>query len=182
MKKSRAVCFILVLCAGHVFAGSFSIQAKASYFLPADSYFKSIYGNAPTFGAKIGLDIWKGLGVWVDAEFYSKKGKTSLSGEETELQLFPLAAGIRCMFLRSRSFSPYLGAGIGYFQYKEVNPIGTVSKSDTGFVAQAGFMLKLGRTFFFDIQGSFSNCKVNPAGVEADLGGWKAGLGLGISF
>lgn len=173
---------VLLLLTGTVFAGSFSIQAKASYFLPSDDYFKSIYGKAPTYGAKIGLDIWKGLGLWVDAEFYSKTGKTTMTAETTKLQLVPISAGLRFLFMHAKNFSPYLGGGVGYFQYKETNPIGTVSKGDVGFVVQAGVMLKLGRVVFVDFQGSYSSCKVSPAGVEAELGGIKAGLGLGVAF
>ena len=34
----------------------------------------------------------------------------------------------------------------------------------------------------FDIKGSYSYCKVKPADLEANLGGLKVGLGLGLEF
>ncbi|MGA2587594.1 MAG: OmpW family outer membrane protein [Candidatus Aminicenantales bacterium] len=182
MQKRLVIGCAIFLLTGTAFAASISIQMKASYFLPSDEYFKSIYGNAPTYGAKIGFDIWKSIGIWLDAEFYSKTGKTTLMSEETKLQLIPITAGVRYMFLPDKNFSPYLGAGIGYFQYKETNPIGSVSKGDVGFIIQGGFVFKLNRMIFVDVQGSYSSCKANPSGVEAELGGIKVGLGLGISL
>jgi opacity protein-like surface antigen len=182
MPKKIAVGLVLVLAAGGAFGGAFSVQVKASYFLPGDSYFKSIYGNAPTFGVKIGLDVWKGLGVWVDAEYLARSGKTTVTAETTDLTLIPITGGIRYAFSLGKNILPYLGAGVGYFLYEEKNAIANVSKGDIGYVGLAGVMIKFGRTVFVDIQGSYSTCKVNPAGVEAELGGVKAGLGLGVSF
>ena len=188
MLKKTIVGLVLLMLSGTAFAGSLSLQAKASYFFPSDTYFKSIYGSAPTFGAKVAYDLAIGLGLWADVEFYSKTGTTdvtgdtSMAGETTKLRLVPVTAGVRYVFLPGGFVSPYLGAGIGLFQYKETNSIGTVSKSDIGFTAQAGVLVRLGRTVFVDLQGSYSSCKVNPAGVEAELGGIKAGLGLGVAF
>jgi hypothetical protein len=48
-------------------------------------------------------------------------------------------------------------------------------------VGQGGFIIKAG-VIIIDFQASYSYCRVKPAGVEADLGGFQAGIGLGFEF
>ena len=182
MRTKISIGLISLILTGTAFAESFSIQFNASFFSPSDKYFKSIYGNAPMYGLKIGATITKGLVFWVDADFYTKNGRMTQTTEVTNLKLVPILAGLYLRLIPAGKFSPYLGGGIGYFLYQEKSPLGTVSKGDVGFVAQAGIVFKVGRTVFADLQGSYTACKVNPAGVEADLGGLKAGLGLGFAF
>jgi opacity protein-like surface antigen len=77
---------------------------------------------------------------------------------------------------------PYVGAGLGYFQFKETNSIKTVEKGAIGFVVRAGLVFKLGAPFFMDVQGTWSTCSVQPLEVQANLGGFSAGVGLGLEF
>jgi opacity protein-like surface antigen len=188
MRKTIIAGLILLSLTGAAVAGPLSVQVKGSYFFPSDSYFKSIYGSALMFGAKAAYDLKSGLGFWLGVDVYSKSGTTevlgdsSIAGESTKLSLVPVTAGVRYVYKAGRLLSPYVGVGLGYFFYKESNSIGTVSKSELGFAAQAGVMVYLGQRAFLDIQGSYSSCKVNPSGVEAQLGGFSLGLGLGVAF
>ena len=78
---------------------------------------------------------------------------------------------------------PYLGAAVGYFQYKETNPIGTVKEGKIGFRAQGGLLLRLTGSWFVDFQVGYDMCKLKPEELEAvELGGLKAGLALAFAF
>lgn len=45
-----------------------------------------------------------------------------------------------------------------------------------------GCRIKAIGLLFLDMKGSYSYCKVKPADIEADLGGFRGGIGLGLEF
>ena len=167
--------------AGLVRAESLTIQARGSYFNPTDQVFRDIYGNGMIWGAELGFRLTERIGVWAGADYFSKVGKLIFTEEETKVRIAPLTAGAK-YYLTLGRLMPYVGAGLGYFQYKETNSIKTVEKGAIGFVVRAGLVFKLGAPFFMDIQGTWSTCSVRPLEVQANLGGFSAGVGLGLEF
>jgi len=174
-------CLAIFLVSASAYADEFFVEVKGSYFRPTDQYFKDVYGNGVSYGGEIGFQASKWISVWAGGDYFTKKGTLTFTEEETELKIFPIYGGIRFRLTQTR-ISPYLGLGVGYFQYKETNPIGEIEKGDVGYIVQAGCLFKTTGGFFFDIKGSYSYCKVKPADLEADLGGFKAGIGLGFEF
>ena len=181
MKIRILVILIFFLFGTLVFGGNFRIEAVGYYFQPSEKAFKDIYGSGITYGGEIGLNLWKGIGIWAGGDYYTNKGKSTFTKEDIEIQLFPLYGGIKIQLPKS-SIRPYAGFGVGYFQYIETTPFGTVEKGDIGYIGQVGCMFKIGGALFFDIKGSYSYCKVKPVDIEADIGGLKAGIGLGFEF
>lgn len=185
MKKGGLFWIVILFMSGTLLnAGpgdSFSISGTAHYFQPSDEFFKNIYGNEIIFGGEIGIKLWKWVSIWAAADFYSKKGKTTFTEEATEIQITPIFGGLMFQF-RLSGFRPYMAFGVGYFQYKETNPIGKVEKQDMGYIVQAGFRLKAIGPLLLDMKASYSVCKVKPADIKADLGGFRAGVGLGLEF
>lgn len=161
--------------------GGFRISGMVHMFQPTDGFFKDIYGGGMAFGGEIGVRLSKGLSLWAAADIFNKKGTTTYTGEETELRIIPLCGGLMVQFMDS-NIQPYLGLGIGYFLYKETNPIGEVTGGDMGFVVQAGVRFHPVGPLFFDAKGSYSFCKSKSADIEAELGGLRAGLGIGLAF
>ncbi len=159
----------------------FSLEAVGSYFMPSDQSFKEIYGGGTYFGGEIALNVGKGVGIWAGGHFFTRKGKTTFSQEDTEISISPVYGGLKFRVPKAR-VSPYFAAGVGYFKYKETSPIGTVEKSDIGFIGQLGLILKMAGPLFFDIKGRYSFCKVKPADIEANLGGFQGAVGLGFEF
>ncbi|MCX6562521.1 MAG: hypothetical protein NTU60_02820 [Candidatus Aminicenantes bacterium] len=172
---------ILLAPAGIAFGETASIQVRASYFHPSDGVFKEVYGGGTSYGAVLTVRLWKGFSLWAEGDFFQKKGRTTFTREQTEFRLIPLAGGLRYDFFPSRT-SPYLAAGVGYFLSHEKNDMGSVDRKDIGYVVQAGLRLYAGKTVIFDVQGSYSTCKVSSSGVSADLGGIRGGLSLGFAF
>ena len=167
--------------AGLVRAESLTIQARGSYFNPTDQVFRDIYGNGMSWGGELGFRLTERIGVWAGGDYFSKVGKLIFTEEETKVRIAPLTAGAK-YYLAIGKLMPYMGAGLGYFQYKETNSIGTVEKGAIGFVVRAGLVFKLGAPFFMDVQGTWSTCSVQPLEVQANLGGFSAGVGLGLEF
>lgn len=162
-------------------AETFFIEAKGNYFQPKDQSFKDIYGKGMSFGGEIGITLGKGISIWAGGHYFSKKGELTLTEEDTKIHIIPLYAGLRYR-LEKASIRPYVGFALGYFRYKEANPIGTVKKGDIGYIGQIGVIFKVGGLLFFDIKGSYSYCKVKPVDIEANLGGLQVEIGLGLEF
>ncbi len=156
-------------------------EIKAAYFSPTDDAFKDIYGQGKTYGAELAFKFNRFFGLWVSAENFSKKGKLTFTKEETTLKIMPLSAGLS-FELGLGFISPYVHFGIGYFHYEESNILGQVKKNNIGYVGQIGLLIKTIGLFYLDLFGQYSSCQVKPLELEAELGGLKVGVGLGLQF
>ncbi|UCE40531.1 MAG: hypothetical protein JSV17_13900 [Candidatus Aminicenantes bacterium] len=184
MKKRTVILFataIISLFFLNISTYATHIEVKVLYFQPTEKMFKDIYGGGMSYGGELNINIIKGLTIWVGADYFKKKGKLTFTKEETELQIFPIYGGLKYIF-PGQWIMPYLGVGVGYFQYKESNPIGKVKEGEIGYVAQAGFLLRLFDPVIVDFQAGYNVCKTKPQEIEVDIGGLKAAVGLGLSF
>jgi len=177
------VCSVLFLFSGAAYGGKFFLEAKGMYFQPTDQYFKDIYaGGTFTYGGEIGIGIFKNLEIWAGGHYFKKTGKLTYTQEETTIEIMPICVGMRLRSSQGK-LSLYVGAGVGNFQYKEENPIGTVDEKDIGYIGQVGVIFKIMGALFIDIKGNYSYCKVKPVGVEeVNLGGIHGGIGIGFEF
>jgi len=178
-------CFIMLMISGVAYGGGFWLEVKGMYFQPKDQNFKHIYGNGSyrdwmCYGGEMGITIFKGVAIWAGGHYFNKRGKLTFTKEETEMTIMPIYGGIK--FRSSRAgINPYIGVGVGYFRYKEDNPIGSVEDKSIGYIGQAGLTLKIG-VAIIDFQISYTLCKVKPTDIEADLGGFYGGIGIGFEF
>lgn len=159
----------------------FFLEVQGVYFQPSDQVFKDIYGSGMYYGGEIGINIWKGIGIWAGGQYINKKGKLTFTQEETEIKIMPFYGGIKFR-LPDAKISPYISLGVGYFKYKETSPIGTVEKGNIGYIGQLGCLFKILGPLVIDIKGSYSYCKIKPEEIEANLGGLQGVVGIGVDF
>jgi hypothetical protein len=152
-----------------------------SYFFPAEERFKTVYGNAMVLDAELTFGIWKGLEVWAGGSYLSKKGELTYTKEETKLKITPLRGGLKYRIIKGK-FNLYAGAGVGYYQLKESNPIGVVSKGGIGYLVKLGGFFSFGGKGLFEIYTEYSQCRIKPTDFTIDIGGLKVGLGFGWLF
>jgi hypothetical protein len=111
----------------------------------------------------------------------AKRGLLTLTQEPTTLHIYPFEAMALYALVRGR-VSPYLGGGVGIYSYSETNVIGTGSGSGTGFVVSAGVAARHGR-FVIDGGMKYHSATITPSeDVQANLGGFRFGIGGGIAF
>ncbi len=160
-----------------------SFEARATVFRPGDAVFRDIYGSGFSWGGELAVEISPSFALWAGGDYYSKTGTLAFTGEVARIRVVPLAAGARIQFPLAGTRA-YLGAGLGYFRYREASPIALVEGGKVGFVGRAGVLVDLGNVFFLDAQASYSFCSVTPLGsdIRADLGGFRGGLGAGFRF
>ena len=131
------------------------------------------------FGGEISVGIWGNLDIWAGGYYFSQYGELTFSGEETSLQIMPLGGGLKYKII-SGKISLYGGAGVNYFDYKESNVIGDVQSGAVGFVTKVGAYLEPVDKFIIDFFVEYSHCKLTPADFTINIGGIKAGIGIGV--
>jgi opacity protein-like surface antigen len=179
MKRTLLLGLILSLAAGTAFG---SIMLKATSFSPTDADFKSIYGSGMTYGGELSFSLSKSLEIWVGASYFSKKGKTTYTQEETKLSLIPVSAGLKWRIGAGKVVSPYLAAGVEYVLYKESAVIGNVSAGGVGFVGKGGLLFQVANFFGIDAQVAYSYCSMKPADFKFNVGGLELGAGIVFIF
>jgi opacity protein-like surface antigen len=185
IKHARAVSVLLAgaaLLAAAPAAKAFVIEVKGVYFHPVESAFRDIYGGGLCFGGEVTVGLAGRFALWGSADYFSKTGALTFTGEEAKLRIVPVLAGLKFRFGPVGPFHPYLAAGPGYFQYKEKSVIGVVEKGSLGFGVKAGAWLEVPGGVLIDVQAGYTRCKVKPQEIEADIGGFQVALGVGFEF
>lgn len=181
MRKVLMFLFVIFFAAVYMHAGSVTFEVKGSFFYPTEQAFKDVYGGGSMYGGEISLGIWKNLDIWIGGSYFSQYGELTFTGEETSLQIIPLGGGLKYR-LSTGVLSFYGGVGVNFFNYKESNVIGDVKAGAVGFVTKAGAYLEPVNQFVIDFFVEYSYCKITPADFTIDIGGIKAGIGIGIRF
>jgi opacity protein-like surface antigen len=151
---------------------------RAGYFMPAQAAFRDIYGGGPVFGVVLRFGR-KRLNLWVEGSYFAKSGKLSETAEATDAKIMALEAGALWAF-RPGKMTPYIGAGAGYYQYKETNVIGEAKQGKPGFCGVAGAILTLSRRLLLDARLKYNTCSMQPADFKINIGGLVVGVGLGL--
>ncbi len=189
----KRVIFLVVLLAGlcliHAEANTFSLTLGAGIRNvtgttdeTGDNLYEKVYGkNNLAFGIDLGYQVIKALQIFLHSDYFSVKGELTLTKDETTLTIIPLELGGR-FFLGKKIIFPYIGAGIGYYMYKEENIIGTVNDKQFGFFTEGGFKLLFMKSLFFDLKLKYVFLKVDGAEGKVNLGGLAYMGGIGITF
>jgi opacity protein-like surface antigen len=154
---------------------------KVGYFMPGDEDVEDIWGSDFSFGVDY-LWAFPPYGIGIGAEYFSKEEKETAFGvtAKAEWSVIPLTATFLYFFPGREGFSPYIGAGIGYYLAKveyEVGwagiPIFGVSEeeSDVGFHVQGG--ITLGKNLFAEAKYSTADVEGVEAGGFTILVGYR---------
>ena len=181
MKKLIITIVTVIFLSGLANATDIIIELKAHYLHPSEEAFRDIYGGGMMYGGEISIGVWRGLDVWFGVSYFSKTGELTFTKEETKLEIYPIGGGLKYK-LSTGIFDLYAGAGLNYYQYKESNPLGHVSKGGLGYIGKIGSYVKVTGGLLFDLYVNYSYCKLKPADFEINIGGIEAGVGIGYSF
>ncbi len=181
MKKLILIIISVIFLSGLANATDFIVELKVHYLSPSEKAFRDIYGGGMMYGGELSVDIWKELAIWFGGSYFSKKGELTFTKEETTLEIYPIGGGLKYK-LSTGIFDLYAGAGLNYYQYKESNPLGDVSKGGLGYIGKIGSYVRVTGGFLIDLYVNYSYCKIKPADFKINIGGIEAGVGIGYSF
>jgi len=158
-----------------------TIKSGVYYFHPSEESTRDIYGGKAVIGGEVSVKVWKSIDLWLAGSYYNERGHLPFTKEATRLILTSVGGGSK-IILKSGRISPYVGLGPVIYSYREKNPIGLAKGTKIGIIGQAGCYLKVTGGLLFDICIDYSYCVVKPQRIKANIGGIKAGIGLGFEF
>jgi hypothetical protein len=161
----------------------FFVLVDAGYLVSFDSDYKKIYGSGAIFPrVKAGFKIARNFYMW--AGYGAVKGKGTIPEIETEAssaQNF-LALG----FKYTRNFSEKLGykleASVVRVSYSEKALDTEAKDSASGFGLEAGLTYPLGKRLFTEFYTGILYASDMVLNKKVLLGGFSAGLGLGVKI
>ena len=181
MRKFIGITVAIVLLSASVTATDFVVELEAHYLFPSEKAFKDIYGGGMMYGGEATIQVWKNIIIWFGGSTFSKTGELTFTKEETKLKITPIGGGLKYR-TQTGIVNFYGGLGINYYQYKETNPIGDVSKSGPGITGKIGIYIKAIEGLLIDVYFNYSYCKIKPADYKINIGGIEIGVGIGYEF
>ena len=167
------------------FAKGFGVGGSLNYYAVTDSIFKDIYGPGNImFGCSLSYELIHKAELRAEVNYFRDRGEMSISQEEITMNIIPIVLGIRIRIKDIKSYSPYVGAGICFYSYREELPerFEDVSESTIGFHVEVGSYVDITHRFFLDLNVRYINAADKPFDETIKLGGFRAGIGIGYSF
>lgn len=174
---------------------NFGAEARVAYFKPTSKKVRKIYSNGMPFyelEVSAGLDNWR---LWAGVGGFSKKGRSIGGHNPTRLEVLPISFGLKYVFCLCPCVQFYFGGGAVYSHMKTKDHSPFVHKNTQkwtwGGVAQAGTYYFFNNTFYGSFfvdylyqKFKFSHSRKHPFVVrhDADLSGFKVGVGIGAQF
>lgn len=181
------------------------VEFRPSYFYPASSTLRHIFHQGGVNYQLTGtLPILRrdctwgcGVNLWLGADYFSKKGHSSVSHEGTRICIVPLTLGAKCFFPPIGACVPvtfYAGGGMKYYWLKTHNSSEyvkqTIKKQGMGGVVEVGALAPIDGHWLVDFFVSYSFKSFgapksdNPAIVSTgvNIGGVNVGAGIGYGF
>lgn len=147
----------------------------------SDERYQRVYGSG-TVMPSLSLSFGKRLYEFrLETEFFRKTGNMTVTREEVKLSITPIIVGGRFKFFNFK-LKPYIGAGIGFYVYKESLPerFEEVSGVSEGFHAELGLDYSLSNRISFNFNVRFITAKIKD--TEVNLGGISIGFGAAYNF
>ncbi|MCP4158416.1 MAG: outer membrane beta-barrel protein [bacterium] len=183
------VSFTLVSAEEDCARGKFSLTVGAGMRNFSETLYEDVYDKGGvSFNIDFGVKIMKSLEVFLHSDLFSVDGELTYTQETTTLKITPMELGARFLFggksdSCKAKFFPYIGAGAGYYMYKEESVIGTIDEKKLGFFFEGGLRFyALGKVF---IDAKVKNVMLtveSESGADIKLGGFSYMGGIGITF
>lgn len=185
--KISFITLITLLFSASLSAKNFTTEVRVGYFYPSNNLIREIYkaGNFE-FEAEGSYRIYKNISLWLNASIFVANGHSVGLHNQTNLQLYPLSAGLKYTFSPDKKISPYIGLGANYTfaTVHDKTPFtqGSIHKKGGGIVAKSGMFLKISECSYLDLFTDYSYTNIASAIGSINLGGFRGGIGLGICY
>jgi hypothetical protein len=183
MKKLFWTAVVVLVLSSSSLAGRFLVSAEVSYLSPSDSGFKDIYGSSVILPElRVGITIFKDFFIYGSYGFFSVKGETPVLKFEAKSAQNVISFGAGYSLSLTRAVSLEGAVGGVFFDYKEEALDTEVKGSALGFRVEGGAAYTIGKHFFARLSAAYLAASDTVEGVDIKLGGFRAGIGLGVSF
>jgi opacity protein-like surface antigen len=168
MKKimiAITVMLFIVSLSPSALAESFKIGVSLNYYSVAESIYRDIYGRGNLmFGGALSYEPVRMFELRAEVNYFQQKGKMTISQEEITLTMIPIILGARISFIEINKLSPYIGAGVDFYSYKEELPdrFDDVSEHITGFHVEGGLYVNVIHSLYIDLNVRYTKADTKP--------------------
>jgi outer membrane protein len=162
-----------------------AIEVRASAFFHTSERFRAIYGDVgPSYGIEMSKKMDLCLDTWLDCDYFNQC-KSQASCCKSEIDILNTSFGLRYSYSLTSCLKPYLGIGPAlswlYFKNKTCCQHENHARLTPGLVVKSGVIYHFKDPYYLNF---FVDYIYQPIHFEktVDIGGIKAGLGLGIQF
>ncbi|MCP5102293.1 MAG: hypothetical protein GY950_02890 [bacterium] len=161
----------------------FFVKADLGYLLSNDEDYKAIYGNGSTFPQlKAGLRMARYLYIWAGYGSTSSDGTIPAVNADSKAVQHFLSFGLRYNRNISKMLEYKIEASIVSVSYKEEALDLTLKESAGGFGVETGLVFAPGNRFFTELSAGYIQASDIVVEERVKLGGFTAGLGVGVRF
>jgi hypothetical protein len=192
-KKYTLTCSVVMLLTMHTIQANlqrdkrnFSIQARASAFIPYAQRFRSIYGATPCVGLEVTRNVRQHIAVWANGDAVFACGSSIGFCNPTKVRIANLSLGLKFPYDVGCHSTLYFGTGpsFGALWLTNTSPFccEKVFQNAIGVAVKAGWDFLLNDRVFFAFFADYlyQPVRFTTLPCRLDCGGLKAGIGLGV--
>ncbi|SRR5581483_4223702 len=185
----------LILCAmpALLWGDRFTMQVRGGFFYPASSEASNIYKKGGSeYETESSVRLYNHLNFWVNFNYFQRHGFSRGRHDPTSIHLYPLSGGLKYAVPVDDDVSVYIGVGPSYTWaniHDEAPDLKRhIHRREWGAVSKLGLTYFFVRHFFLDVYADYYYTRisgVHESGAlthSVDVGGLRAGLGVGASF
>ena len=184
MRDKKIILIILFFVLSAITYGKGFIGINGNLFFPSDSDYNDIYGSS-VINPEIEImqKVSNKLFVFGSYGYMSKTGNTLGDLEvDTKSTRNILSVGAGYGIMINENADIIIKLGMSRIGYKEEAMGESVSGNKFGILFGTDLLYKIGNRFFTKLTIGYMSGRDNIDGVDIKLGGFKAGVGLGIRF
>lgn len=163
-----------------------AIKARVAAFFPSSNRFRKIYDHTlPCYQLEATAKVYKCFSLWANADWLSKNGNSNHLNYFTSIRMVSYSIGLSAAYPLTDQVSAYLGIGpAGAYteiHNRHVRSHRNETKNIFGLLAKSGFIYNIDCHLFVDF---FVDYLYLPSQfhTNVELGGVKAGVGIGYNF
>ncbi|MFC2170185.1 AMIN domain-containing protein [Acidobacteriota bacterium] len=160
---------------------AFRVVGTFNYFSPSEGEFKDVYKDGMMIGAELNFRMSETVDFWLAIRRLHKYERDISPGHNKEIFLRPIEAGLKYKPFKG-TISPYIGFGVGYHLYKEINLSSEIDEKEIGYIGQIGCLFNVFSFLYVDIHLMYRNCQIVTESSEIDINGFHMGVGYGFDF
>lgn len=164
-----------------------SVEVRAAAFFHSSDGFRDIYGDVSgCYEIEASTNLTAQFDVWANLDWFSKHGKSKGLEDSTRVNITNISAGVKYPILTwNHHIIPYIGIGasLGQINLKNESNGGNEKETKTAFggVVKTGVYCFFDDCIFLDLFVDYLYQRIHTHTL-VDIGGFKAGIGIGIAY
>lgn len=186
MKKLRSLIIAIFFIAAlpSTMKAESTLELRSSAFIPSARLFRQIYGDvSATYGLEASTNLQENLDGWVNFDWLPKHGRSVGLKDPTQIRIANVSLGVKWIYPCTEQYKAYIGIGASFsnvwLKNKSMFFHERLSRIAVGGIIKSGVLYLINECIFLNVFLDYLYLP-SPYKRPVDIGGFKAGLGLGM--